>query len=92
MELTNPMADEKEAPIAPARVAQELQALSDGRKAGKFNENEYEHRFSRMISELRDRRISGTRAEIMATLTPLKANGTVSDADWIRLVKQLGLA
>ena len=92
MELTNPMADEKETAILPTRVAQELKALSDGRKAGKFNENEYEHRFSRMISELRDRRISGTRAEIMATLTPLKADGTVNDTDWIRLVKHLGLA
>ena len=92
MESTNPMADEEQTPIAPARVAQELTALSAGRKAGKFTENEYEHRFSRMISELRDRRISGTRAEIMATLTPLKVAGTVSDADWIRLVKQLGLA
>ncbi len=86
------MADEKETSIAPARVAKELKALSDGRKAGKFDVNEYEHRFSRMISELRDRRISGTRAEIMAALTPLKVDGTVSDADWMRLVKQLGLS
>lgn len=85
------MADEKMTPIAPTRVAQELRSLSDGRQSGKFDKDEYEHRFSRMISELRDRRISGTRAEIMAALSPLKADGTVSDADWIRLVKQLGL-
>ena len=30
-------------------------------------------------------------AEIMAALSPLKAAGTISDGDWIRLVKQLGL-
>lgn len=85
------MADEQLTPIAPARVAQELKALSDGRNAGKYDKDEYEHRFSRMIGELRDRRISGTRAEIMAALSPLKADGTVSDFDWARLVKQLGL-
>lgn len=85
------MADDKQTPINPARVAQELTSLSEGRTSGKFDKDEYEHRFSRMISELRDRRISGTRAEIMAALTPLKVNGTVSDTDWMRLIKQLGL-
>lgn len=85
------MADEQLTPIAPARVAQELKALSEGRISGKYNTDEYEHRFSRMISELRDRRIGGTRAEIMAELSPLKADGTVSDKDWMRLIRQLGL-
>lgn len=86
------MADEQLTPIAPTRVAQELKALSDGRKDGKFNVSEYEHRFSRMISELRDRRIAGSRAEILAALTPLKTDGTIDDIDWRRLVTQLGLA
>jgi hypothetical protein len=85
------MADEQLTPITPARVAQELKALSDGRKSGKYDKDEFEHRFSRMISELRDRRISGTRAEIMATLSPLKADGTIGPVEWARLVKQLGL-
>jgi hypothetical protein len=85
------MADEQLTPVAPARVAKELQELSDGRKSGKYNENEYEHRFSRMISELRDRRIAGSRAEILAALSPLQASGTVNATDWSRLVKQLGL-
>jgi len=86
------MTDEKLTPVAPARVAQELRALSEGRQSGKYDTDEYEHRFSRMISELRDRRIDGTRAQIMAVLSPLKADGTVSDTDWRRLVTQLGLA
>jgi hypothetical protein len=90
------MAEDKQtstpAPVTPARVAHELKALHDGRLSGKYDKDEYEHRFSRMISELRDRRIGGTRAEIMAALSPLKADGTVSDTDWMRLVKQLGLA
>jgi hypothetical protein len=45
-----------------------------------------------MITELRERRIDGSRAEILATLTPLKDQGIVSLADWQRLTKQLGLA
>lgn len=79
-------------PVTPARVAEELRRLSSQRKAGKLEADEYEHRFARMIGELRDRRIDGSRAEILATLTPLKDEGVVSLADWARLTKQLGLA
>ena len=79
-------------PVAPSRVAAELRRLSDGRASGEFDRDEYEHRFSRMISELRDRRIDGSRAEILAALAPLKDAGTVDLRDWDRLVRQLGLA
>ncbi|MEO7986699.1 MAG: hypothetical protein ABI766_09205 [Gemmatimonadales bacterium] len=79
-------------PITPARVAEELRSLSDKRKNGELEADEYEHRFSRMISELRDRRIDGSRAEILATLTPLLTDGVVSAEDWRRLTRQLGLA
>jgi len=79
-------------PVAPARVAAELKRLSDGRASGEFDRDEYEHRFSRMISELRDRRIDGSRAEILAALVPLKDAGTVDLRDWDRLIRQLGLA
>ena len=79
-------------PVTPTRVAEELKKLSTQRKEGKLEADEYEHRFARMIGELRDRRIDGTRAEILATLTPLKDEGVISLADWHRLTKQLGLA
>jgi hypothetical protein len=79
-------------PITPARVAEELKKLSSQRKEGKLAADEYEHRFARMIGELRERRIDGSRAEILATLTPLKDQGIVTMADWTRLTKQLGLA
>jgi len=78
--------------ISPARVAQELRKLSSERAAGGVKPDEYEHRFSRMITELRDRRIDGSRAEILATLTPLLQEGVVSAEDWRRLTRQLGLA
>jgi hypothetical protein len=78
-------------PITPARVAEEIRKLSSQRKEGKLEADEYEHRFARMITELRERRIDGNRAEILATLTPLKDQGIVTAADWSRLTKQLGL-
>lgn len=79
-------------PVTPARVADELRNLSTMRQNGELDVDEYEHRFSRMISELRDRRIDGTRAEIMATLTPLFEQGVISTEDWRRFLRQLGLA
>jgi hypothetical protein len=79
-------------PITPARVAEELRKLSSQRKEGKLAADEYEHRFARMIGELRERRIDGSRAEILSTLTPLKDQGIVTAAEWTRLTKQLGLA
>lgn len=78
-------------PVTPARVAEELRKLSTQRKEGKLAADEYEHRFARMISELRERRIDGSRADILATLIPLKDQGIVTAADWSRLTKQLGL-
>jgi hypothetical protein len=79
-------------PVTPARVAEELRKLSSQRKDGTLAADEYEHRFARMIGELRDRRIDGSRAEILATLMPLMNEGVVSAADWHRLTRQLGLA
>jgi len=79
-------------PVTPARVAQELRKLSSQRASGELKPDEYEHRFSRMIGELRDRRIDGSRAEILATLTPLLQEGVVTPEDWRRLTRQLGLA
>jgi chorismate mutase len=79
-------------PITPARVAEELKKLSSQRKEGKLEPDEYEHRFSRMITELRERRIDGTRAEILGTLTPLRDQGIINANDWQRLTRQLGLA
>jgi hypothetical protein len=78
-------------PVTPARVAEELKKLSSQRKEGKLAPDEYEHRFARMITELRERRIDGTRADILGTLTPLKDQGVISAADWQRLTRQLGL-
>lgn len=86
------MADEKLKPITPERVVTELRKLSEGRKSGQYDADEYEHRFARMVGELRDRGIDGNRAAIMAALTPLRTDGTLDPVAWDRLTKSLGLA
>jgi hypothetical protein len=85
------MSDKELTPVDPNRAADELRKLSAAYKAGELKPNEYEHRFSRTIQELRDRRIAGTRAEIMAALEPLRIEGAVTPAEWDRFVSQLGL-
>ncbi len=86
------MSDQTLKPIKPERVVTELRNLSEGRKTGQYDADEYEYRFARMIGELRDRRIDGTRAEIMAALEPLRRDGTLDPVAWERLTKSLGLA
>ena len=89
------MSDQQEGtlkPVTPARVAEELRHLSAMLKSGEMNATGSDQRFARMIGELRDRRIEGSRAEILAALSPLKDDGTITIADWARLTKQLGLA
>jgi hypothetical protein len=78
-------------PVAPARVAEELRRLSSQRRDGTLAADEYEHRFARMIGELRDRRIDGSRAEILAALAPLRDQGLVTAEEWRRFARQLGL-
>jgi len=79
-------------PIAPERVAAELRKICEMRDTGQLDRDEYEHRFARMVSELRDRKIAGTRPEIMAVLSPIRDEGKVDAIAWERLVGSLGLA
>jgi hypothetical protein len=78
-------------PIPVARVIEELEKLSAARRDGALDADEFEHKFSRMIGELRDRRIDGSRADITLALGGAAASGKVSQADIDRVVKQLGL-
>lgn len=78
--------------VAPERVAKELRHICEMRDSGQLDADEYEYRFARMVSELRDRKVAGSRAEIMAALEPLKGKGGVDAVAWDRLVKGLGLA
>ncbi len=86
-----PVSETNLTPIPPDRVASELRKICEMRDTGQLDRDEYEHRFARMVSELRDRRIAGTRAEIMAALNPIKDEGKVDAMAWDRLIGSLGL-
>lgn len=88
--MTNPQGATPR-PVPASRVARELSHLSDMRTNGELDRDEYEHRFARMISELRERRIEGSRQEIIATIKPLLDSGKIHAAEYDRFVQQLGL-
>ena len=89
MTSDQPVGDLK--PITPARLAQELTKLSAARRAGDFNSATWDQRFARIVQELHERRIDGTRAEVQAALKPLVEANAISRLEFDRLVKQLGM-
>lgn len=78
-------------PITPARVAQELKKLSAEKRSGEVKPDVYDMRFAKIIHELRERRIDGGRAEIVAALKPLLDKGDITAPEYDRLLKQLGM-
>lgn len=78
-------------PITPERMARELIEISSQRRNGEIDAATYDQIFARMIGELRDRRIDGSRADIMATLNGLVTEGKITAGEFDRVVKQLGL-
>jgi hypothetical protein len=78
-------------PITPARVAKEIAKLSAQRRSGELKPDLYDQKFARVIQELRARRIDGTRADIHAALQPLVKDGSITEAEVSRLLKQLGM-
>ena len=78
-------------PIPVPRLLEELQSISKMRASGELNADQFEARFARMIGELRERRIDGSRADILQALAPLGTDGTLRPEEHFRLTKQLGL-
>ncbi|MGH7586752.1 MAG: hypothetical protein ACREMH_10925 [Gemmatimonadales bacterium] len=80
------------APIKPERLVREVREICGDHRSGTSSDLVYEQRFARMIGEVRDRRLDGDRATVMAALTPLRDEGVVTPQEWDRLLKSLGLA
>ena len=89
--MSDPQGESSLKPVPATRVARELSHLSDMRANGELDRDEYEHRFARMISELRERRIEGSRQDIIATIKPLLDGGKIHAAEYDRFIRQLGL-
>jgi hypothetical protein len=78
-------------PIKPERIAQELAKFHADRQSGKFRTDVLDQKFARIIQELRDRRVDGTREEMLAALKPLVESGAVSKGEHDRLLTQIGM-
>jgi hypothetical protein len=78
-------------PIKPARLAQEIAKLSKARRAGELAPDDYDQRFARVIQELHQRRIDGSRDEIVAALKPLVEKGDITEKEQFRLLAQIGM-
>lgn len=78
-------------PIKPSRVAQELAKLSAARRSGEIKADAYDQKFARVIQELRERHVDGTREEILAALKPLVDAGDITEKEHFRLIAQLGM-
>jgi hypothetical protein len=77
--------------ITPTRLAEEIGRLSAMRRNGELDSTGFDQRFARMVGELRDRKIGGSREEIQAALAPLRNTDALRPEEWFRLEKQLGL-
>ncbi|HTS89196.1 MAG TPA: hypothetical protein VMG41_11965 [Gemmatimonadales bacterium] len=78
-------------PIKPSRIAEELGKLSAARRRGELKADAYDQRFARVIQELRERQIDGTRDDILAALKPLLDAGDITEKEHFRLIAQLGM-
>jgi hypothetical protein len=79
-------------PISPARLAREIAKLSAERRNGEVNAEVYDQRFARMVGELRERRIDGSRQDVVAVLKPLLDAGDITAQEYDRLLRQIGMA
>lgn len=79
-------------PITPTRLAEEIRRLSSMRKNGELDRAGFDQRFARMVGELRERRIDGSRDDIAKALAPLRSEDLLRPEEWFRLEKQLGLS
>jgi hypothetical protein len=78
-------------PIKPARIAQEIAKLSAARRSGEIKADMYDQKFARVIQELRERQIDGTRDDIVLALKPLLDGGDITEKEHFRLLAQLGM-
>lgn len=79
------------AAVSLERLVQELEKLKEEMSAGKLKSGEYDQRLSRIIQELRERKLEAARPEIAATLADLLKRGVITPSVETHLKKRLGL-
>ncbi len=71
---------------------QKMEKLKEEMDAGGFKHGEYDMRLSRIIHELRERKLEAERSELTATLDDLLQRGIITPAVKTHLEKRLGLS
>jgi hypothetical protein len=79
------------APITTERLVKELEKLKTEMDMGRLGHGEYDQRLSRVIQELRERRLEGDREEITAAITDALDRGIITPGVKDHLIKRLGL-
>lgn len=79
------------APVTLDHLAAKLDQLRQEMSAGKLKHSEYDQRLARLIQDLRDRKIDADRAQIVAKLDELLAQGTITPSVKEHLIKRLGI-
>jgi hypothetical protein len=78
-------------PISVEHLITKLEELKVEMDGGKLRHGEYDQRLARLIGELRDRKVEGDRAEVIATLEGLLDKGTITPSVKAHIVARLGL-
>lgn len=77
--------------ISLERLVKEMEKLKEEMTAGRLKSGEYDQRLSRVIQELRDRKLDAGRPQIAATLDDLLGRGVITPSVKAHLEKRLGL-
>jgi hypothetical protein len=73
-------------------LVKKLEELHDAMRKGELEHGEYDQRLARMIAELRERKLSAERPEILSTLEDLEKRGVVTPSVRVHIASRLGLS
>ena len=78
-------------PISVQHLTSKLVELKAEMDANKLRHGEYDQRLARLIGELRERKVEADRAEVVAALENLLAEGTITPTVKSHMMARLGL-
>ncbi len=79
------------AAISVQHLVTKLEELKQEMDAGNLRHGEYDQRLARLIGELRERKVEADRAEVIASLDKLLADGTITPSVKTHMIARLGL-
>ncbi len=77
--------------ISVQHLVTKLEGFKQEMDAGKLRHGEYDQRLARLIGELRERKVTADRAEIMTALDDLLARKIITPSVQAHMIARLGL-